>query len=115
MQHKLDIYLWEMREIGNEIVAFTGTKTLEQYLEDRSLRLIVERLFTIFGEAMVRIRVNFPDAYAQLADAPKVIQFRNLLTHRYDVVDDAQVWRIVEHYLPPLLREVDRLIERSKP
>lgn len=114
MQHKLDVYLWQMRDIGDEIVAFTATKTHEQYLQDRALRLIIERLFTILGEAMVRVRLNFPEAYAELADAPKVIQFRNLLAHRYDAIDDAQVWRIVEHYLPPLLREVNLLIERME-
>ena len=114
MRHNLDIYLSQLSDTGTEIVAFTQGKTLERYLHDRALRLIVERLFTIFGEAMVRVRLHFPEAYAQLADAPKVVQFRNLLTHRYDLVDDAQVWRIVEHYLPPLLHEVNLLMERME-
>ena len=115
MQHKLDVYLSQLRDAGTELLAFTAGRTLQQYLQDRALRLIVERLFIILGEAMVRVRVNFPETYARLEDAPRVVQFRNFLTHRYDVVDDTQVWRIVEHYLPPLLDEVNLLLDKMEP
>ena len=50
----------------------------------------------IVGEALVRIRIEFPADHANIVAASKAIGFRNHLVHRYDVVNDDELWAIVE-------------------
>ncbi len=39
----------------------------------------------------------------------RIIAFRNVLAHGYDVVSDAIVWDIVQSKLPVLRQELDEL------
>jgi uncharacterized protein with HEPN domain len=114
MPRKLEVSLWDIKNTGEEILEYTSGKTLADYLQNRQLRRSVERCFTIIGEAMVRVRQDFPSAYARLVDSTKVVNFRNHLVHRYDVVDDEEVWKLVEASLPLLLAEVSRIIEADQ-
>jgi uncharacterized protein with HEPN domain len=66
------------------------------------------------GEAMVRLRDGFPAEHTRIVDATKVIGFRNHIVDRYDVVDDEEVWKIVEVSLPLMLAEVLRILEAIK-
>ena len=111
MQRKLDVSLWNVMEAGQEILE---GKTLTDYLSDRQLRRSGERCYTIMGEAMVRIRDQFPADHARLVAAAKLLGFRNHLVHRYDVVDDEEVWKVTERSLPFLLSEAARMLEETK-
>ncbi len=114
MPRKLNVYLWDILDVGGEILEYTAGKTLSDYLADRQLRRSVERCFIIIGEALVRIRIEFPDEHAKLLAAAKAIGFRNHLVHRYNVVNDEEVWAIVEKSLPLLLEEVKKMLETKK-
>ncbi|MCU0391472.1 MAG: DUF86 domain-containing protein [Thermoflexibacter sp.] len=39
------------------------------------------------------------------------MQFRNKITHEYDVVDDVITWAVVVNHLPTLKEEVKVLLE----
>ncbi len=114
MPRKLSVYLWDVLDVGSEILEYTNGKTLEDYLSDRQLRRSVERCFIIIGEALVKIRIEFPDEHAKLLAGAKAIGFRNDLVHRYNVVNDDEVWTIVERSLPQLLEEVRKMLETQK-
>ena len=114
MPRKLDVSLWDILDVGSEILEYTAGKTLKDYLSDRQLRRSVERCFIIVGEALVRIRMEFPEEHANLLAAAKAINFRNHLVHRYNVVNDEEVWAIVELSLPLLLKEVRKSLETKK-
>jgi uncharacterized protein with HEPN domain len=114
MPRKLEVSLWDIKNAGEEILEYTAGKTLTDYLNDRQLRRSVERCFTIIGEAMVRVRQDFPSAYTKLMNSTKIVGFRNHLVHRYDVVDDEEVWKILEVSLPLLLAEVSRVTEEAQ-
>lgn len=45
-----------------------------------------------------------------LEDARRIVDFRNILIHAYDVVDEQVVWDIVERKLPVLRRQVESLL-----
>lgn len=64
MPRRLSVSLWGAKVADDEILEYTVGKTRTDYLADRQLRRSVERCFTILGEAMVRIRQDFPDDYA---------------------------------------------------
>lgn len=75
---------------------------------------MVERLFTIVGEALVRIRDLEEPIYFRLPDVQRIISFRNLLVHAYDAVDPARVLRIAQTDVPGRLTALDSFLEEAR-
>jgi uncharacterized protein with HEPN domain len=53
-----------------------------------------------------------PSFESQITDARRIVDFRNILIHAYDVVDEQVVWDIVERKLPILRQEVAKLLAK---
>lgn len=94
---------------GEEIAAMTALMSEEGFLADRRTQLAVERLFEIVGEALSRLRRDFPVVAATIPEHREVIDFRNVLAHAYDVVDPRIVWRLNRSHLPALLETLRSL------
>jgi uncharacterized protein with HEPN domain len=47
---------------------------------------------------------------ARIADYRRIIAFRNVLIHGYDIIDPAIVWSAIADDLAPLLRDVESLL-----
>ena len=47
---------------------------------------------------------------AQIGDYRRIIDFRNVLIHGYDIVDEAVVWDIVKQDLPVFLQHVRSIL-----
>jgi len=50
------------------------------------------------------------DAEKQIREHEKIIAFRNLVIHGYDIVSDPIVWDVVQHKLPSLISDVTKLV-----
>jgi uncharacterized protein with HEPN domain len=48
---------------------------------------------------------------SQITQARRIIGFRNILVHGYDIVENTVVWDIVGKNLPVLHREIQLLLE----
>jgi uncharacterized protein with HEPN domain len=90
---------------------FTADVTGEQYAQNELLRSAVERQFEIAAEALNRLLKASPELAQRITDYRRIISFRNLLNHAYDLIDDAIVWGVVEKDVPVLRREVEALLE----
>lgn len=105
--------VWQATELIHQV-----TKGISEadYLRDRFLRCGVERNFEIIGEALNRIRKADPTLAAQIPDIDKIVAFRNLVIHGYDLIRDEDVWSIIQNNLPTLTKIVTGLIanERSQ-
>lgn len=89
---------------------FTGGKTFTDYEGDIMLRSAVERQFGIVGEATARLAKADSQVASKISQCRRIIDFRNVLVHRYDAVDDLVVWGVVEKDLPILDQEVADLL-----
>lgn len=106
--------LEQIRDAVSFVLSVTEGKTLEDYSDDRLLRQGVERNLEIIGEAVGCLGRDDPDTAARLSEHERIIAFRNVLIHGYDIVDDELVWDTIETKLPLLLSEVESIIqERS--
>jgi uncharacterized protein with HEPN domain len=102
--------LEDIRQAAELIVRFTAGKRFEDYARDPLLRSGVERQFELIGEAVSRPSRNDPDAVRRIEDAPRVVAFRNILIHGYDIVDDAVVWDVIQTHLGRLRENVEALV-----
>ena len=77
--------------------------TEAQFVEDRRTQRAVERSFEIIGEALSRLVRDFPAVAEHIPEHRRVIDFRNVLAHGYDVVDPRLVYGLARTRLPALL------------
>lgn len=103
--------LEDISHATTEIVKFTKGKKHDDYAADSLLRSAVERKFEIVGEALTRLNRRDPAVASLIHDADKIVAFRNVLIHGYDIVDDRLVWDAVEAKLPVLIDDVHRLLQ----
>lgn len=102
--------LEDIRSAADFVRTATHGVELEQFKQDRLLRQAVERNFEIIGEAVRRLEKEDPETVAHIADYRRIIAFRNVLIHGYDVVDPAIVWSAIADDLEPLLKDVQALL-----
>ena len=106
-------HLEDIRKAAELIREFSGGRTLEDYSRDALLRSGVERQFEIIGEALNRLSKTDPATGARISEQARIIAFRNILIHAYDVVDDHVVWEAVTDKLPILLGDVQALLSEE--
>ena len=113
MQLEAKTLLEDVRQACEEIFAFTDSKTFKDYQQDRLLQSGVERQFEIIGEALNRLVKTAPDAANQISHYKRIISFRNILIHGYDLVEDTVVWDVVAKDLPLLYNQVTKLLGKA--
>ena len=101
--------LYDIDQAIGLIISFVRGKRFEDYANDPLLRSAVERQFEIIGEALNRLVKVDPESASRISGYQRIIAFRNVLAHGYDVVSDEIVWDIVQDRLVVLRQEVDEL------
>lgn len=110
MPHDPRAWLDDARRAAGLIARFTAGRTVADYAADDLLRSAVERQFEILGEALNRLAREKPDLASRIPDCRRAIDFRNVLIHGYDRVDDAIVWDVVCRHLPTMAQRVSELL-----
>jgi uncharacterized protein with HEPN domain len=113
MQLEAKKCLEDVRQAAELIFQFSAEKSFAEYDDDALLRSAIERQFEIIGEALSRLAKVDPGVIVGLPDTARVVAFRNILVHGYDVVDNHVVWDIIQRYLPPLHERVQTLLNEA--
>ena len=103
--------LFDIWEAALSIERFTEGIDAEMFGANELIQAAVERKFEVIGEALNRIYREDEEILAQIRDYSRIIGFRNILAHGYDVVDSLLVWSIVNDHLPILKSDVDTLLQ----
>jgi uncharacterized protein with HEPN domain len=101
--------LYDLGESIELIASFTQAKQLRDYKTDVLLRSAVERQFEIVGEALNRLKKIDQSVVEKITDYQRIIGFRNVLAHAYDMISDEIVWDIVQNKLPQLRQDITDL------
>ena len=106
MPHKAEKLILDVRIACEEIRQFCAGQSFDDFLEDRMLQLALEREFEIIGEAFCRLeRIDLERLAIRIPGYRKIIGFRNLVAHGYDIIDDVALWDLVQMHVPDLLEK----------
>lgn len=103
-------HLEDIRASASFILERTRGLTSEQYQRDPVVTAAVERHFIIIGEALRRLQKGDCELAFQIEASPRIIAFRNIVVHGYDILDPLIVWGIIRNQVPQLHDDVAGLI-----
>jgi len=103
--------LVDILQTAEEIETFVRGMDFKTYQNSPVTQRAVERDFEIIGEALSRIRRIDEELLEKISEYDRIIGFRNILIHGYDVVDEMIVWKAVENHLPILIKEIQDLLD----
>lgn len=111
MDHDPKAYLFDIQQACKEIIEFTRGISFEEYVRNAMVKAAVERKFLVIGEAITKLKKEHPQILKQITAHEKIIRFRNVLVHGYDMIDDATVWSALKDSMPTLQHEVEQLLK----
>ena len=109
MRREVKAVLHDALKAGDDIERYTTGLEYEDYNDDDQLQAAVERKFEIIGEALNRALRFDPTALDVVTEHDRIIGFRNVISHGYDVVDNRLIWDAVRNHLPRLRQEPQQL------
>lgn len=110
MERKSPKLLEDVRDAAAFIRQVTANKTIDDYRADRLLRQAVERNFEVIGEAVGQLAKVDPATATKIGKYQQIIAFRNTLIHGYDLIDEVQVWQVIQMDLPTLEADITTLL-----
>jgi len=102
--------LIDVLQASEEIQNFVCGMDFKAYQNNPVTKRAVERDFEIIGEALNRIKYTDNELLDKISEHRRIIEFRNILIHGYDIVDEAIVWQAVTNHLPILVREINEIM-----
>jgi uncharacterized protein with HEPN domain len=111
MDHDPKAYLFDIQQPCDEIMEFTRGMSFEEYIRNAMVKAAVERKFLVIGEAITELKKENPEILKQITDHEKIIRFRNVLVHGYDMIDDTTVWSALKDSMPTLQHEVEKILK----
>ena len=63
---------------------------------------------------MNRLALHDPGTAGRITKHRRIVYFRNVLAHGYDLIDHRIVWSTIDEEVPVLLAEVEALLREPK-
>ena len=101
-----------MRDHGKEAMELAEGRSRVDLDLDRVFELALTRLMEVLGEAARRVPEDFRAQYPYVP-WQDTTDLRNVLIHEYDTVDFDELWRIIQEYLPPLVPQLQAIIDEN--
>ncbi|GAN34837.1 MAG: DUF86 domain-containing protein [Candidatus Brocadia sp. AMX2] len=110
MKDEIRKNLIDILQAAEEIQRFTHGMNFKEYQNSPVTQRAVERDFEIIGEALNRIKRMDEELLERISEHYRIIGFRNILIHGYDIIDELIVWKAVENHLPILIKEIHEIL-----
>lgn len=98
-----------MLQHASEAVELASTRNRDDLEEERLVELSLVRLVEIVGEAASRVTSETREAHPEIPWR-EIVGMRNRLIHGYDVVDHDVLWQTIREDLPPLIRQLEKVL-----
>ena len=110
MNDEIKKSLIDILQAADEIGIFVRGMEFKSYQNSLVAQRAVERDFEIIGEALNRIKNTDDMILEKISEHHRIIGFRNILIHGYDIVDEAIVWKAITIHLPILVDEIKEIL-----
>lgn len=107
------VYIGHMLDTANKAIGFVVGVEREEFDNNELLRLSLTHLLQIIGEAARRVSPDFRAAYPTIP-WKAVVGMRSKVVHDYLDVDEDVVWDTVKNDLPPLIVELETIIDSEE-
>jgi len=104
-----EVRLHHMLDAAKEAVSFLAYRTRDELDSDNMLALATVRLLEVIGEAANAVTEETQQKNPQIPWR-QIFGTRNRLIHGYYQVDLDIVWQIVKQDLPPLIANLEELL-----
>ena len=111
MENKDLVRFKHMLDSTQAILLFTKRKKRIHLDRNRLLYSAILREFEILGEAAGKISSKMKEKFP---DIPwkQLVGMRNRLIHAYFDVDRDIVWKTIREYLPSLLKQLEKIVDK---
>jgi uncharacterized protein with HEPN domain len=97
------------------IKSFLAGRSVQEYNEDFGLRLQIERLLEIIGEALNQATAGDDTLRHTLPELGEIIGMRNRIIHGYDVIDNELIWSTATFRVPELRSQLESILNHRQP
>ena len=107
-----DLLVQDMLDAVRKVQLFTDGLDQASFLKDEKTIDAVVRNLEVLGEAARQLPGNFT---SRSSDIPwnQIAGFRNRIVHDYFGLDLEIIWQIIQHDLPPLKAQLEKLARAS--
>jgi uncharacterized protein with HEPN domain len=113
MKKGVEIYLQDIMDSSALIEKRLKNVTQEKFEDDIDIQDMIVHRLEIIGEAVKNIPKEFRDAHSEVL-WHRPAGMRDKLIHHYDSIDLTVVWDTINEGLPPLVKEIKKLLEEMK-
>jgi len=107
------VYLRHVLDAIAQVEDYLKGTTAKKFLQTRLLQDAVVRQLEIIGEASRYLSNEFHERHPEIPWG-QIIGLRNRLIHAYFSINFQTIWEIIEHDLPSLKQNVERLLEEME-
>ena len=114
MPPEIKKHLYDILTAIGDLEAFVQNAEFDELLSNRMLQAAVERKFEIIGEALNRISKVDQSYLNEIHDFKRIIGFRNIIIHGYDLLDYEILWDAATEKVIKLKTDVENLLTQNK-
>ena len=103
------LYLEDIQSSCQKIVRYTFGATLDSFRQDDRTYDAVIRNLEIIGEAAKNVPLELQACYPAI-EWRAIAALRNIVAHEYFGVNDEIIWDIVTNKIPPLLSQIQSIL-----
>lgn len=109
-----NFYIEDMLEAIELIYTYLKDMREDVFLETMEIQDAVIRRLTIIGEAASKVPKEIKEQWPTIPWIT-IVAFRNVAIHEYPHVSIAKIWSIYQHDLPPLKKQLTKLLASLPP